>query len=168
MNDRYRVSLEKEALIFSAAHFITYGDNICERIHGHNYRVKCDVEGPLNEHGYVIDFIALRDRLKEITQQLDHRVLLPLQHPTINVQRDGEEVVATFEERRWVFPKDDCALLPIDNTTAERLAEWISKELSGWMRELGIQAQRLTVAVDENEGQWGIHENGPDYSGSDD
>ncbi len=54
----YRVSLEKEQLVFSAAHFITFAGNICERLHGHNYRVKCEVHGALDENEYVVDFIA--------------------------------------------------------------------------------------------------------------
>ena len=122
MTKQYCVRLEKESLIFSAAHFITFAGNICERLHGHNYRVFAEVYGPLDENEYVIDFIALRDALQAITQELDHRMLLPKSHPTINVQADEKEVLVTFEDRRWVFPLDDCAILPMNNTTAERLA----------------------------------------------
>ena len=50
---------------------------MCERLHGHNYRVWAEVEGPLDENQYVIDFIALRDALKTITDELDHHMLLP-------------------------------------------------------------------------------------------
>ena len=75
-NEKFRVHLEKEQLVFSAAHFITFGDNVCERLHGHNYRVKCEVTGALEQNGYVVDFIALRDTLMKIVESLDHRVLL--------------------------------------------------------------------------------------------
>ena len=77
MSETYHVRLTKEHLIFSAAHFITFNGNICERLHGHNYRVFAEVYGPLDENQYVIDFIALRDTLKEITTELDHHMLLP-------------------------------------------------------------------------------------------
>ena len=77
MSETYHVRLEKEHLIFSAAHFITFNGNICERLHGHNYRVFAEVHGPLDENAYVIDFIALRDTLKEIVNELDHHMLLP-------------------------------------------------------------------------------------------
>ena len=36
---------------------------------------------------------------------------------------------ATFENRRWVFPREDCVLLPIENTTAELIAFWIGGQL---------------------------------------
>ena len=149
--------MEKESLIFSAAHFITFAGNICERLHGHNYRVFAEVYGPLDENEYVIDFIALRDALQAITQELDHRMLLPKSHPTINVQADEKEVLVTFEDRRWVFPLDDCAILPMNNTTAERLAEYISERLMSALNTQGItNIQKLVLGVDENEGQWAI------------
>ena len=68
MTKQYCVRVEKESLIFSAAHFITFAGNICERLHGHNYRVFAEVYGPMEVNEYVIDFIALRDALHEITQ----------------------------------------------------------------------------------------------------
>ena len=57
MSETYHVRLTKEHLIFSAAHFITFNGNICERLHGHNYRVFAEIYGPLDENQYVIDFI---------------------------------------------------------------------------------------------------------------
>jgi 6-pyruvoyltetrahydropterin/6-carboxytetrahydropterin synthase len=157
MTKQYCVRLEKESLIFSAAHFITFAGNICERLHGHNYRVFAEVYGPLDENEYVIDFIALRDALQAITQELDHRMLLPKSHPMINVQADEKEVLVTFEDRRWVFPLDDCAILPMNNTTAERLAEYISERLMSALNTQGItNIQKLVLGVDENEGQWAI------------
>ena len=95
MQKQFRVELEKEQLIFSAAHFITFadvdGNVICEQLHGHNYRVCCEVVGPLNEHGYVVDFIALRNTLAKLVGQLDHQMLIATQHPTIAVSVDDRE-----------------------------------------------------------------------------
>ncbi|MCA9105490.1 MAG: 6-pyruvoyl tetrahydropterin synthase family protein [Planctomycetales bacterium] len=153
------VSLCKEQLIFSAAHFITFAGDICERIHGHNYRVKCEVRGPLDENHYVIDFIALRDGLLELTSALDHHVLLPDRHPLIRVADDGKEVTVTFRDKRWVFPSEDAIILPIPNTTAELLAKYLGAALLHRLKEKGLEQPRgLRMAVDENEGQWGIVE----------
>lgn len=158
MSKRFRVVLEKEQLIFSSAHFITFvdsqGEVICEQLHGHNYRVKCEVTGALNDHGYVVDFIALREKLKELVAQLDHRVLLATEHPDIAVNAGPRDVEVTCQSKRWVFPAEDCALLPIANTTAELLASFLGEQLiaSGLIDN---QVSELRVAVDENEGQWG-------------
>jgi 6-pyruvoyltetrahydropterin/6-carboxytetrahydropterin synthase len=161
MSERYHVRLEKEQLIFSAAHFITFGDNICERLHGHNYRLMAEVEGPLGEHQYVVDFIALRDMLQEISSELDHHVLLPTEHPTIQVVADDQQVEVSFEDRRWVFPPGDCILLPVSNTTAELLARYIGQQLlERWEQRFQHRPQRLMIGVDENEGQWGVWESG--------
>jgi 6-pyruvoyltetrahydropterin/6-carboxytetrahydropterin synthase len=151
----FEVALEKESLVFSSAHFITFNGNICERLHGHNYRCKCRVVGALDENGYVIDFIALRDTLKAIVDELDHHVLLPTEHPTILVSANENEVVAKFESKRWVFPEEDCVLLPIANTTAELLAMWIGRQLIGRLESKTKETlAKIVVSVDENHGQW--------------
>ena len=78
MNPRFRVRVTKDHLVFSAGHFITISTpdgELCERIHGHNWRTAVEVEGPLDENQYVFDFIALRDNLQSIVTRLDHRML---------------------------------------------------------------------------------------------
>lgn len=155
----YRVHLQKEHHVFSAAHFITFNGNVCERLHGHNYRVWAEVDAPLDENHYVIDFIALRDTLKEITDELDHHMLLPTSHPLIRVHASPREVEVTFEDRRWVFPREDCVLLPVPNTTAELLARYIADRLrTAITARTGMQLPLIRVGVDENHGQWGICE----------
>ena len=159
MADKFHVRLEKEQLIFSAAHFITFNDDICERLHGHNYRVMAEIRGQLDNNQYVIDFIALRDTLQEITTELDHHMLLPTCHPQIKGVADDSEVNVSFQDRRWVFPLDDCVLLPVANTTAELLARYIGRQLVERLeKRTGVVLEHVTVGVDENEGQWGICE----------
>lgn len=153
--ETWKVRVTKDHLVFSAAHFITFNGNICERLHGHNWRAAVEVEGPLDENHYVFDFIALRDGLQTIVNRLDHRMLLPTKHSAILVSPDEREVEVTFEDRRWVFPREDCVLLPIENTTAELIARWIGHELlSSWTDEQKQSLSVLTVEVEENFGQW--------------
>ncbi|MEQ8855596.1 6-pyruvoyl tetrahydropterin synthase family protein [Gimesia sp.] len=156
---RYKVRVTKDHLVFSAAHFITFNGNICERLHGHNWRVAAELTGPLDENGYVFDFIALRDQLQKTVDALDHRVLLPTLHDKIKVREDQNEVEATFEERRWVFPREDCILLPIANTTAELIAHWIGQELLTVIgSDTASQIESVQIEVEENFGQWAICE----------
>lgn len=158
MAETWRIRLEKEQHTFAAAHFITFNRDICERLHGHNYRVAVEIEGPLDENQYVVDFIAVRDSLSEIVSGLDHRMLLPAKHPLIRVVSDESETIATFtpDGRRWVFPREDCVILPMENTTAELLARWIGGELTARLGLKGpFHPSRVSVFVDENHGQWG-------------
>lgn len=173
MPESYHVRIAKERLVFSAAHFITYNGDVCEPLHGHNYHVTADIHGPLDENQYVVDFIAVRDALQKIVDALDHRVLLPTEHPTIHVAEvfadasdDGEaasaagratEVVAQHENRRWTFPREDCVLLPLANTTAELLARYIGGELLKALETVLPKPERLEIAVDECDGQWGVY-----------
>lgn len=153
-SERYHVRVTKDHLVFSAGHFITFNGNVCERLHGHNWRVAVEVEGPLDENFYVVDFIALRDATQAIVNDLDHRMLLPTKHRAIHVSATDREVEAKFEDRRWVFPHGDCVLLPIENTTTELIARWIGERL---IERLGLgqrtPATALRVEVEENFGQ---------------
>jgi len=159
MTEKYHVRVSKDYLVFSAGHFITFDGNICERLHGHNYRVAAEVYGPLDENHYVIDFIALRDALKGLVDELDHRMLLPTDHPTIHVTADEKSVEVTFEDRRWVFPRGDCILLPVPNTTTELLARYLGRRLLDELeKRTGSRPQRLRIEVDENYDQLGVCE----------
>ena len=152
MTTSFAVDVTKDHLVFSAAHFITIGENFCERLHGHNWRVAARVEGPLDANCFVFDFIALRDELQSLVDQLDHRMLLPTEHDQIKVKTNDSEVEVTFEDRRWVFPKDECILLPIAQTTAELIAKWLGDRL---LEKLDAgHLHRLIVKVEENFGQW--------------
>jgi 6-pyruvoyltetrahydropterin/6-carboxytetrahydropterin synthase len=159
VSEKFHVRIAKESLVFSAAHFITFAGNICERLHGHNYKVAAEVHGTLDENHYVVDFIAVRDALRQIVEVLDHHMLLPTDHPKIKVAAGPTSVEVTFEERRWLFPREDCVLLPVANTTAELLAQYIGhKLLDELQKRTGTRPKRMSVAVDECDGQWGVWE----------
>jgi 6-pyruvoyltetrahydropterin/6-carboxytetrahydropterin synthase len=157
MRQSFAVRITKDYLVFSAAHFITFAGNICERLHGHNYRVAANVVGPLDENHYVVDFVALRERLADLVRDLDHHVILPTLHPAIRVTAGPTCVEARFEDRRWEFPVGDCVLLPVANTTAELLARYLGQRLLDAMQSRGMPVpERVTIEVDECEGQVGI------------
>lgn len=156
-DESYYVDIQKEEFTFSAAHFITFNGDICERLHGHNYGVRCRIEAPLDENQYVYDFIAVRDSLKLICHDLDHYMLLPDSHEKIKVVTREKEIEVTFEDRRWVFPEGDCRVLPMANTTVELLAKFIGERLLECLNGLGMQMPAsIEVGVDENNGQWGV------------
>lgn len=159
MQETYHVRVSKEAMVFSAAHFLTFNGDQIERLHGHNYTVAAEVFGQLDENHYVIDFIALRDTLQKIAQRLDHYTLLPLKHPLIKVVATEEEVEVTFREKRWIFPRGDCVLLPIANTTAELIARYIGLQLrDALQKRTGVLPALMRIEVDERFGQLAVCE----------
>ena len=156
---RHAVRMRKAVHVFSAGHFITLTDTLCEPIHGHNWTVAAEVEGPMDAHGMVVDVSLLRDRLTEILHALDHRMLLPTRNPLLAVETADGEVTARFGGRRWVFPADECVLMPIVNTTAELLARWIGLRLVDSLAAAGRPpAGVLRVEVDECLGQSAVWE----------
>jgi len=156
-SERYHVRVTKDYLIFSCGHFITYEGDECERLHGHNYRVAVEVEGPLDVNHYVFDFIALKKRTQEIVAELDHHMLLPTRNKLISVEEGGKNVRVRFKDKEWSFPREDCILLPIENTTAELLAKWIAHRLRNSLQQQhNFVPQTIRVEVEENIGQWAV------------
>lgn len=152
--ERFKVRVTKDHLVFCSGHFISYQGHQCERLHGHNYRAAVEVEGKLQEDYYVFDFIALKQRTKAITDELDHFMLLPTKNAVIKVEEVGDSVRARYRDREWVFPRGDCVLLPIENTTAELLARYIAGRLMESLRvNEKFVPEVLRVEVEEGPGQ---------------
>jgi 6-pyruvoyltetrahydropterin/6-carboxytetrahydropterin synthase len=149
----FHVRISKEDLVFSAGHFLALQEATCERLHGHNYRVAADVHGPLDENSYVVDFLAVRDALRQIVDELDHRVLLPAEHPLIRLAAGADEVEVTFAQRRWTFPRSDCLLLPVPNTTTELLARYVGQRLLDELTSrTGRRPSLVRIEVEESPG----------------
>jgi 6-pyruvoyltetrahydropterin/6-carboxytetrahydropterin synthase len=154
MPERYKVRVSKDYLVFCAGHFISYDGDQCERLHGHNYRAAVDVEGDLDDNHYVFDFIALKNRTKAITDELDHRMLLPTRNRFIRVEEGAGGIQVRYKDREWLFPREDCVLLPIENTTAELLARYIAGRLrEDLRRQHGYVPRLIRVEVEESFGQ---------------
>ncbi len=152
--ERFKVHVTKDHLVFCCGHFISYHGHKCERLHGHNYRAAVEIEGELQEDYYVFDFVALKARTKEITDELDHHMLLATRNPVIRVEEQGEQVDVRYHDRQWIFPRGDCILLPIENTTAELLARYIAGRLLESLRtKEGFVPEVLRVEVEEAPGQ---------------
>ncbi|HTK77639.1 MAG TPA: 6-pyruvoyl tetrahydropterin synthase family protein, partial [Gemmataceae bacterium] len=157
--ERYTVRVSKDYLVFCAGHFITYDGDTCERLHGHNYRAAVEVVGGLDENHYLFDFIALKRHVQKITDGLDHHMLLPTESRLIRVEERGGNVRVRYKDREWSFPREDCVLLPIANTTAELLGRYIGQRLLEVLRrEHQFEPDILRVEVEESFGQSATYE----------
>jgi 6-pyruvoyltetrahydropterin/6-carboxytetrahydropterin synthase len=103
----YYVRVEAD---FAAAHFLSHYRGKCERLHGHNYKVRAWARGSsLGPSGMLLDFGELKDALRSILEGLDHSLL--------NDQ-------AAFE----------------GDPSAERIAEFIFRSLAQRMPEAPLHA----------------------------
>ena len=151
----HTVSVERNRLRFAAAHMATFhGD--CEPLHGHNYQLIVEVDGGLTEDSWVWDFGALKRAAREIAEELDHKFLLQRESRVLRIEEDRDSVAVSFNERSYRLPSSDIASLPIDNTTAERLAEYIGGRLLEALKRAGASnVTRLRIGVEEMPGQAG-------------
>lgn len=152
----FRVSVTKDYLVFASAHFITFAGHRCETLHGHNYRVGVVVEGALDpESWYVFDFVTLKHIMRKLCDDIDHRVLLATGNPHLQIAEQDESVTVAYDNRpRYMFPKRDCALLPLPNTTVEMLAEYLTGRLRAALAAEGARGlTAIEMEVEENFGQ---------------
>jgi 6-pyruvoyltetrahydropterin/6-carboxytetrahydropterin synthase len=156
----FRVQVSKDYLVFASAHFITFRGHQCESLHGHNYRVGVAVEGSVDsECLFVLDFSVLKQITRRLVDEIDHKVLLPALNPKLGYREEGDRLaVDYFGEPTYVFPKSDCAMLPIQNSTAEMLAQYLGARVRDELARGGYtHLTRLELEVEENYGQSAIY-----------
>ncbi|MEO7003558.1 MAG: 6-carboxytetrahydropterin synthase [Ktedonobacterales bacterium] len=163
-NASWKILVERGNLGFAAAHFITFQGE-CEPLHGHNYGVRVEAVGELTPDSYVFDFVTLKNIVRELCKAWDHRFLLPLHNPHLQLTEHPHdwEIVYTGVRPadapdapiRYLMPKWTVVPLPVDNATAERLAQQMALLIVEVMRQrgLGHNLRQLTIGVEETEMQ---------------
>jgi 6-pyruvoyltetrahydropterin/6-carboxytetrahydropterin synthase len=141
----------KSNLRFSSAHIIPEYEK-CGRLHGHTYAVYAKISGKYDKNGIIMDFSLLKNTLKQITDELDHKVLIPEKNSNVKIEKDSKSVKISFLGKNYVFPLVDCVFLPISSTTAENLAGYVLEKLQ---KKIGIpkNIESVEVGVDEGYGQ---------------
>jgi 6-pyruvoyltetrahydropterin/6-carboxytetrahydropterin synthase len=156
----FRVSVTKDYLVFASAHFITFAGHRCEGLHGHNYRARVTLDGEIDQESwFVFDFVEIKRIMRRLCDEIDHKVLLPLENAKIQIAEQGESVTVAYEGKpRYVFPKSDCALLPVSNTTVEMLAELLTNRLHAELERLDARGlTAIEMEIEENFGQSAVY-----------
>jgi 6-pyruvoyltetrahydropterin/6-carboxytetrahydropterin synthase len=138
-------------LKFSACHFIP-GHDKCGRLHGHTYAVHVRLEGEKNRFGYIADFYDVKKVIKDIIEELDHRVLIPKRHPDVKLAHDSKSVRMEVGAKKYLLPAEDVLLLDLPAVTAEHLAEYILGKAAPAIARMG-KVSELQVGLYEGVGQ---------------
>lgn len=155
MHTSRRITVERNRLRFAAAHMATFG-GACEPLHGHNYDVFIELEGPLTEDAWVWDFGATKRAARELVELLDHKFLLQRRSPHLEIRELPDSWEVGFGAKTYRFPASDVLPLPILNSTAECIAEWFAGELlQRLQRDGATHLRRLSVGIEEMPGQAG-------------
>lgn len=158
--EQRHVTVQGVRLRFAAAHMATLGDEL-EPLHGHNYEVRCRVKGGLTDDRWVIDFSVLKRIVREACEQLDHRFLLQRESKLLLIEEGLDSWIIRFQQRVYTFPRSDVAVLPIENTTAELLAQWLWERVAAATAgDEHMNLRQLAVDVEEMPGQWGSYARG--------
>ncbi len=136
-------------ITFSATHIIPMHKK-CGRLHGHDYAINAKIVGDLGPDGVIMDFISVKEFLRGIAAELDHRVLIPRLDPGVKV--NNEYVSYRVGDKELQLPISDCILLDIEVASAETLAEFVLKRLMEKVR-FPANVKTIEIGVDEGRGQ---------------
>ena len=136
-------------ITFSATHVIP-GHIKCGRLHGHDYAINATIEGSIGPEGVIIDFISVKEFLRKVASELDHKVLVPMKAP--GVSEDGKSIRYSVKDKEYMFPREDCAFLDVKVASAEEIANFVLKRFLDTVH-LPENVTRVEIGVDEGEGQ---------------
>ena len=150
-----RIEIRKQALKFSAAHFTILNEVERENLHGHNFRVECELTAPVGDDGLMFDYGIIKNVLRELCDELDEQVILPAHSPHLTLEKDGEYTIAIFNSERLPFLERDLTILPIANTTVEELSNYLLDLLVNHPSFADRGIIEMTVKVSSSPGQTG-------------
>lgn len=113
MTKRYTMKI---LLDFAAAHLLRDYEGVCNRLHGHNWKVEVKVTAnSLDNVGMGMDFKVIKEATRELIGKLDHRNL------------------------------NDIPPFDVINPTAENISEYLYQELSNELNADGIKVSTVTL-----------------------
>lgn len=149
----FEVFVAKDTFKFNAAHFVAFR-GYRERLHGHNYQVSVRLLGSrsIASDGYLIDFGNVKDVTKTVCKSLNEHFLCPQYSDVMQISIAETSVSLKCEDgSEFVFPRQDCAILPIVHATAEELGIYLYAEIlngldASYLLQRGIHTMEVTVA----------------------
>jgi 6-pyruvoyltetrahydropterin/6-carboxytetrahydropterin synthase len=149
----HRIRIARAEHKFSCAHMTVFADGSKERLHGHNYTIALAVEVERVDLGAMIPFSPIKDVLRELCAAWKEHVLLAARNPWFVVVRDDHELEFTLCGERYVMPRRDALLLPVDNISVEALAAHVAALVRDELVRLAVPALAIDVAIEESPGQ---------------
>ena len=149
---KHRITIAREQYKVSCAHMTVFADGSKERLHGHNYTIAVALDVERVDLQSMIPFAPIKAALAELCAAWKEHVLVATKNPFFELVRDEAEIEFKLCGDRYVMPRQDALLLPIDNISVEALAAHIAQLLA---ERLGAppHASSLEITVEESPGQ---------------
>lgn len=159
MSLSFSIKVYKQYFNFASSHFMIFENGTREPLHGHNYRVQIKGEAPELSGDMVFDFLDIKPIVREVCDSLDHKLLIPKDNQKLKIYTDKKNyVIETPDESYFSVPMSDTLLLPILNTSAERLAVYICDEIrKKVLTKYNYAFTSLEVEVEETPGQSAVY-----------
>lgn len=159
MKKAYSIRVYKQYFNFASSHFMLFKDGSREPLHGHNYRVEVKGNAPDLDDDMVFDFLNIKPIIRKICDSLDHKLLIPkLNDKLIIEDKDKNWQFTTRDESVFSIPKQDVLLLPIENTSVERMAAYIANELKEEVFKIyKFEFDELEIQLEESPGQCAVY-----------
>ena len=156
-------------LRFSSAHIIP-GHESCGYIHGHSYFVDVEIEGErAGKFELVVDYKDVKGYIKEICDELDHRLLVPVYNDLIEFKDFDKKSDSIFDLKKkhafhfkvdgkgYSIPAVDCVFLPLPYTSAEELSKFFAEALAKRLAKTYDNIEYVAVCVNEGIGQGALY-----------
>jgi len=131
-----------------------FADGTKERLHGHNYTIAVAIEVDRVELPAMIPFAPIKAALAELCAAWKEHVLLAAKNPFFEMLRDDDELEFKLCGERYVLPRQDALLRPIDNVSVEARAAHVATLLRERMVLLDAShVVAIEVTVAESPGQ---------------
>lgn len=136
-----------------------FPDGSKERLHGHNFYMGISLELADISFESMIPFAPIKAAAASLCEAWKEHTLLAVRNPQLEIVRDEErELEFRLCGQRYVLPRQDVLLLPVDNVTVEALAahaaDVLIERLHDVLRRDVVQA--VEVRVTESPGQGAV------------
>lgn len=149
------ITIEKQYLHFSIAHFTIFSATERERLHGHNVRIAVEITGAINDNGLCFDYAIYKNELKALCARFDEYTLIAEQSPHLTISEEGDYYHVVHNGVDMPLLKTDTLLLPIRNITIEELSHYLLGELLGDFSLVNeLEVQSMTMRVSSGSNQW--------------
>ena len=148
---KHRIEIAREQYKFSCAHMTVFADGSKERLHGHNYTIAIRLEVTSIELAHMVPFAQIKHALAALCAEWKEHVLVATQNPHYVQKTEAPELEFTLCGERYVMPRGDALLLPLDNISVETLAAHVATLLAA--KIAAPTATSLEVTIEESPGQ---------------
>jgi len=119
-----RMKVGVEGFTFDSTHYTRGSSEKCLNLHGHTFQLDVEIEGEIDPRtGMVIDFTDVKNTVKEILEDYDHKIIIP--------QKDSGNIILSGPFHRYIktidYPEATTEYIALD--IARRLYEKFKMKL---------------------------------------